>query len=259
VQEVCFWSIADGDYSLMLQTLVESFRQVGMQEDFHVFSDREIAGAIVHPIDANFDKSLYAFKFSYLQRFVKELDYRYFIYLDADNYFVRRPPPLLKFMEYSPLHAFFEGDCTAPSLRKEWHCCPLQKYVEMMRECGVLSERIYTVNAGFFIIKKEIIDVVCGLAMDFWRHCMQNGYVVTEEPPLAYAMHMLCRDTEQHLLSRFPNIWCSDWTGHYADRLPDGKEWLFSDYLTYETYPVNPAIVHALKGKKILVEHSHHL
>ena len=71
--------------------------------------------------------------------------------------------------------------------------------------------------------------------------------------PLAYATHMLCADPERHLMRRHFDVWACDWTGHYAGRLPDGKEWLFRDYFTDEAHRVNPAVVHAMRSKDALV------
>lgn len=257
MKELCYWSVADGEWSYMLRTLLQSYRGVGMEEDFHVFCDQDIPGAITHPI-TDFDKSFYHFKFHFLQM-MQKLDYRYYVFLDADNFFVRKPPPFLDLMEDTPLHSFLESDCALPSKRPIWHRCPLPEYVKLMQECGVTGEHFYTMNAGFFIVKREAVDIVCGLAEDFWKHSMMKGYLFTEEAPLAYATQMLCHDTERHLLINRRDVWCSDWTGIYAEHLPDGKEWLFTDYMNPVQYPVNPAIVHALKSKELLVRYGQKL
>lgn len=161
--KVCYWSIADGDYTYMLKTLLNSYRAVGMEEDFHVFSDQDIRGATVTHLVKDFDKSFYNFKFAFLQSAMKQLDYDIFIFLDADNFFVRKPSSFLDLVQNSPLHCFLESDCTKPSERPVWHSCPLPEYVRLMRECGVTSEGIYTVNAGFFIVKRQAIDTVLSL------------------------------------------------------------------------------------------------
>ncbi len=255
MKDLCFWSIGVGKHAFMLQALVDSYRAVGMKEDFHVFCDKEINGAITHPIRqfTEFEEKTYFFKFTFLQSFMKQLDYRYFVFLDADNYFIRPLPDILHLMEKSPIHSFLESDCAKPSPRKFWHDHLISEYVEMMRQCGVTGEKVYNVNSGFFIVKREAIDIVCELAKDFWEHCCRKGYIFKEEPALAYATHMLCEDPEKHLLHLYPNIWCTDWTGEYAGRLPDGRDWIFMDYLHGEFYLVNPAIVHAFKSKEALI------
>ncbi len=32
----CFWSVVDGDYAIMAQTMVRSARQVGVFREFHI-------------------------------------------------------------------------------------------------------------------------------------------------------------------------------------------------------------------------------
>jgi hypothetical protein len=89
--------------------------------------------------------------------------------------------------------------------------------------------------------------------MDFWHFCKRAGYTFTEEAPLAYATHMLCGDPYRHTLRKTHDLWASDWTGVYSGRLPDGQPWQFVDYFNEETYAVNPAIVHAMRSKDVLV------
>src|SRR5437899_3285497 len=81
-----------------------------------------------------------------------------------------------------------------------------------------------------FIIHHDVIDTVFDLAFDFWHFCRLRGFVFTEEAPLAYAMHMLCGNPYLHTLRRTADLWASDWTGCFADVLPDGKPWTFVDY-----------------------------
>jgi len=52
-------------------------------------------------------------------------------------------------------------------------------------------------------------------------------------------------------------LWASDWLGVYKDRIPDGNEWVFTDYMTMEEIPVNPAIVHAMRSKDTMIESIH--
>lgn len=252
-KKVCFWSVGDGNYGLMLQNLVHTFRSVGMEEDFVAFSDREIQEATKTVLLPSFNPQLYLFKFEFLQWFLKQ-DYTHIIFLDSDNIFIRKPPDLVGIMGDSPLFSFFESDCTAPSIRKEWWGCPLEKYVEMMHACGVIGSKIYNVNGGLFMVKKEAITLVCDLVQDFWTYGLQQGFLMSDEPPLAYATHMLAINTEDHLLIKHFDVWATDWTGQFKDRLPDGHEWIFKDYMNYTPYVVNPAIVHALKSKTALIQ-----
>jgi hypothetical protein len=251
-KDLCFWSIGDGNCAFMLQTLVNSFHKAGMTEDFHVFSDRAIEGAITHYIES-FDKRGFFFKFAFLQSEVAKWDYHYFIFLDADTIFVRKSKPLIPLLEESPLHFFLETPLTKLARDKQWWNCPVDQYVEMMRDCGVTSPEIYGMNAGFCLIKKEAIAIACELAQDFYDYARSHGYIFPDEPLWNYAMHILCENPEKHLLKDHVDVWASDWKGMFADRLPDGHPWTFHDYYTNEVRVVNPAIVHALRSKELLI------
>jgi len=252
VRDLAFWSIGDGPYAAMLQTLVRSYREVGMEDDFHAFSDRDIDGAVTHRVRA-FDKQHYLFKLRFLADEVARLPYRHFVFLDADNYFVRRPRPLLPLLQKAPLHAFLESDCTEPrNTRSDWWGCPLPRFIELMRSRGVTARRVYNVNAGFWIVHRDAIETVCRLMLEFWEHARAAGFFFTEEAPLAYAVHMLCADPERHLMRRHFDVWSCDWTGTFQDRVPDGRPWMFRDYFTNDEHRVDPAIVHAMRSKSAL-------
>lgn len=252
-QEICFWSIGDGECAFILQALVNSFRQVGMTEDFHVFSDRQIEGATTHLVDS-FDKRGFFFKFAFLQTEVAKWDYRYFVYLDSDTLFIRKPPPLIPLLENSPVHFFMETPLTKIKEKKEWWNCPIDRYVAMMRDCGVTTKEIYSMNSGFYLLKKESIQIVCNLAQDFFDYAHSHGYFFPDEPLWNYAMHMLCDSPEKHLLKNYFDIWATDSKGVLAESLPTGDSWTFYDYLTNESCSINPAIIHALRSKSLLID-----
>ena len=251
-ERYCYWSVVDGSYAEMMQSVVDSARHVGVFKDFHVWTDRPINGATCHPA-AQFDKTLYLFKLRFLRDEVSRLDYDYFVWLDADSYFVRDPGDLLRLMQGSPVHSSLESDaCLPENVRPDWWGCSLKNYVTLMRFMGVRSRAIYNVNAGFWIVQREAINRFCELAFEFWDLATKAGCEFTEEPPLAYATHMLCGNPYLHTLRQTADLWASDWTGCYAGRLPDGKPWQFVDYFSQQTFPVNPAIVHAMRSKEIL-------
>jgi hypothetical protein len=248
----CYWSVVDGSYAPMMQTVVDSARQVGVFKDFHVWTDQPIAGAVSHPVEA-FDKTLYLFKLRFLRDEVSRLDYDYFVWLDADSYFVRDPGDLLRVMEGSPVHASLESDaCLSGNVRPDWWGCSLKDYVTLMRFMGVRSRAIYNVNAGFWIVHRDVIKRFYELAFEFWDLATRAGFEFTEEPPLAYATHMLCGNPHVHTLRHTSDVWASDWTGAYDGRLPDGKPWEFVDYFSHQGFQVNPAIVHAMRSKEVL-------
>ncbi len=257
MKEICYWSVGDGNYAPILQSLVNSFHDVGMTDDFYAISDRQIDGAYTY-IYSNYPKKHFLFKFNLLSEILFPLKYQYYVFLDADCLFLRKPDTILSVMQGSPIHACLESDLTSPlALEKkgQWKNCPLPVLVSFMRELGVKSQRIYSLNGGFFIVKRDVIKLVCSLAYLFWSHSMVTkdwAYRFTEEPLLAYAVQKLCGDPDLHTLRRHPDLWATDWTGHFADKPPTDSEWIFEDYLTGETFPVRPAIIHAIKSKDYL-------
>lgn len=249
----CYWSVVDGEWTGMIRTAVRSARAVGVTTEFHVWSDGAIDGAVVHPA-GGFDKSHYLFKLTFLRDAVRALDYDYFVWLDADTYFVRHPGDVLRALRGAPLHATLEANaCARGNRRPDWWGCPLLMYAWLMQAKGVRSRAIYNVNAGFWIVHRDAIDTVCGLALEFWEFARSQGFTFTEEAPLAYATHMLVGDAEAHTLGQTADLWASDWTGCYADRLPDGQPWTFEDYFSGAPTTVNPAIVHAMRSKRAMV------
>ena len=253
-ESYCYWSAVNGTYAQMMQTVVDSARQVGVFKDFHVWTDAPINGATCHPA-VNLDVTLSLFKLRFLREEVSRLDYDYFVWLDADSYFVRDPGDLLRLMHGSPVHSSLESDACLPgNLREDWYKCSLKNYATLMRFMGVRSRAIYNVNGGFWIVHHDVISRFCELAFEFLDLAKRAGFEFPDEPGLAYATHMLCGNPYAHTLGQTADVWASDWTGCYAGRLPDGCPWEFVDYFTLEKFQVNPAIVHAMRSKEVLCE-----
>ena len=82
----------------------------------------------------------------------------------------------------------------------------------------------------------DVARTFCELALNFWAFCQHQGQAFTEEAPLAYAVHMLCGNPYAHTLRATIEVWASDWTGHFAGRLPDGRAWEF----VLVQWPVTP-------------------
>jgi hypothetical protein len=248
----CFWSVADGAYAGMFEACVRSARRVGVFKDFHLWSDRLVGEAICHPAGP-FDKRLWLFKLAFLRQQVSRLDYDYFVWLDADTWFVRNPGDVLRALQGAPVHASLESDACRPGTRRpDWWGCPLDRYASLMRALGVRSQAVFNVNAGFWIVHRDAIETFCRLCGDFWTFAKGQGYVFTEEAPIAYATHLLCGNPYEHTLRATADLWASDWTGQCAGRLPDGNPWRFQDYFAGEEFEVNPAIVHAMRSKEAL-------
>ena len=249
----CYWSVADGEFALMAETMIASARKAGVTAEFHIWSDREIAGAVVHPV-RGFKKEHYLFKLEFLRDHVATLPHDYFVWLDADCYFVRDPGNILRVLGGAPMHASLESDLCGPDhSRTSWRGCPLPIMAHLMRAGGVRGKSIFNVNGGFWIVHRDAIEKVCELAFRFWEIGREYGYLFTEEAPLAYAAQMLCRNPDAHQLRRWTDVWATDWQGVLGKRLPADRPWIFRDYFTLEELKVNPAIVHLVGCKDVLI------
>ncbi len=253
-QTYCYWSVGDGDYARMFAATIQSAREVGVFKDFHFWTDRPIAGAICHET-GRFEKWGCLFKLIFLRDAVSKLNYDYFVWLDTDTWFVRNPGDLLRVLQQAPIHIALEcGLCFPANHRTDWWGCPNTTFVHLMYEKGVRSRAIFNVNGGMFIVHRDAVGTVFNLCYEFWEFAKTKGFVFNDEPLLAYAMHMLCGNPYAHTLRNTLDLWASDWTGCFADRLPDGNPWCFVDYFTDEKLQVNPAIVHAMRSKTALIQ-----
>lgn len=251
-EQFCFWTIATGSYAWMAQSLVDSARQTGVFKDFHIWTDGSVEGAICHRLSRAKARQALA-QLRLLQHEVRKLQYDYFVWLDADTFFVRHPGNLLRVLQGAPVHASLESDAALPEpAHPDWGICALSNFTTLMRFCGVRSRGIFTVNGGFWIVHREVIDTFCDLAWGFWRFCKKVGYRFEFEPLLAYATQMLCGNPYVHTLKRTADLWAPDRTGQYAGIVPRGGRWNYVDYFSGERFKVKPAIVHAMHSQRVL-------
>jgi hypothetical protein len=251
----CYWSIGTGSYADLLVSLVDSARSVGVTADFHVWTNRDIPGAICHPA-GEFDNWGWLFKLVFLRREVALLDYDYFVFLDADSWFVRHPGDPGQLLQGSPMHVTLEADLVTARKVPVWWEYPAEHWVRLMRSAGVRGDRIHTVNAGMFIVQRSAIPLMYQLALEFWRLCRRHGVLAVDEPLLAYAMQMLCNDPAGHTLPVTHRLWATDTDGAFAHQLPDGRPFRFTGYHRQHQLDVDPAIVHLLHGKSLLFDHA---
>lgn len=249
----CYWTVADGDHGLMAKTMVQSARNCGVKEDFHIWTDLpHINGAMAHSC-GKFEKTLYMFKFNFLKEHVSKLDYDYYIFLDADNYFVNNPGDLSLLMKNQKVFIQMENEITSPKVKRcDWWGCPVEQYRPLFEETGLITDKIYNTNAGFWIVDKRFINEFYNIAVNFFFYGKSKGYKdFTEEVSLAFIGHCM-QEPEKRTLDKTSWLWASDWIGFWKHKLPEYKEWEFEDYMTGEKKQVKSHIVHCMRSKKIL-------
>jgi len=256
-KKICYWSISWGEYDYMVQSLVASFQNVGMKDDFITFTEKPVKNCINYRLDKTIkNDQLQFFKFEYLKKCMQKMDYDIYVFIDADHFFIRKPDITIEdILKGGPWHSFLESPVnTLETKRNDWWGIPNNVLVKMMYQNGVLSEQIRNTNGGFWICDKNFIDQAHYLAYEFHNYLKSKGYTVPEEVSIAYLSHLMSPRLEDRFLENYTNYWASDWTEIFKDRIPENKEWLYTSYMTYEKINVQPAIVHAMRSKKALVE-----
>jgi hypothetical protein len=260
-REFCYWSVATGDHAKMFRTCIISARRVGVTEDFHVWTDEPWdtlgdPGVFFHHIE-ELSNDHYLFKFEYLKEEVSKLDYAYFVWLDADNFFVRKPRPFDKLLRDNKWFVQLESKCEGQFVKRDdWWGVPIKWYKVLLHYRGVPQDQpVYNTNAGFWIVRRESIDEFYNKAIEFYEFGRNELHLldITEEVALAYIGHFV-NDWKLNVYKNTNNYWASDWTGQYVNKLPMGEVWTFEDYMSGEKNKNSPAIVHLMRAKELLIK-----
>jgi len=236
--------------------MVASARAVGVQEDFHIWTDaEEVPGARVHAA-GEFDPWGWLFKLVFLREQAAKLPYDYLVFLDTDHWFVRHPGDIAGRFSDVPMHITLEADLTREEGFLYWWEYPTLWFVDSMRKAGVTTPGVYAVNAGMFVVRRDAAEEVYRLADQFWGHCKRRGAIYVDEPLLSYAMHRLCSDVSRHTLEATGDFWATDLDGLYQNTLPEDRPFDFRGLYRGNSVRVRPAIVHAIRSKRLLMNHA---
>ena len=124
------------------------------------------------------------------------MDYDFFVFLDADNFFVRDPGQGMfqRLLRNNSSFVQLESECTNKFVvRGDWWGCPIKWYPLLLRYHGVKSAMIYNCNAGLWIVRKDAIHEFYTKAMAFFTFAREELHLVnfTEEPALAFVGHFV--------------------------------------------------------------------
>lgn len=251
------WSVAWGDYRYMLQSLVKSIRNVGIQDDILVFTDEPIQLCKREPLIKNIELDFKQYwKFHYL-RSIKSLDYDLFVFIDSDHFFVRKPSITFSDVIGSdPWHSFLESPINSSETKRgDWWGVPNNTMIKIYQNFGVNQNTVYNSNGGFWMCRKSFIDHACDTGLLFRDYQRPFNFDLPEEVGIAIMSHLFSKDYSNRFHSKYLDYWASEWTGSLKDALPNGEPWIFQEYMTHNRTSVNPAVVHAMRSKKALIDY----
>ncbi|MGO8675118.1 MAG: hypothetical protein ACLQVX_04515 [Limisphaerales bacterium] len=238
----CYWSVCDGAYGALMEHCVSTARQAGVFKEFHVLTDRPLAGCECY--DAmQCDKTDGMFKLHYLKVGMSRLAFDYFIWLDADTVFVRNPADVLGPLGRSPIHVPLEVNLSTLSKDSEWRGASCFHLRDLYVRAGVANQ-VYLSQGAFWIVRRDAIESVYELAFKFWHLAKGEGQTVDVNAALGYAMQMLCANPEAHLITADPSVWASDDMGCLRARDLDGTAWDWRHPLESRAVRIHPAIIH---------------
>lgn len=255
-RELIVWSVAWGEYSFMLQSLVSSLRRTGFKGRIVVFADKPIKDAEYRPLDSSIElDQLQFWKFEYLCKHMAKEPGKNLVFIDSDHYVVRNVSELLpKLFDHGPWHSFLEGSMnTQHTRRADWWSCPNAEFVSMCRDFGVMQSEIRNSNGGFWGVTSEFAETSKRVAHEFHEFARKRGHVFPEEVSIAVMTHMFTEDHSARFAEKWLHMWGTEWTGALADKVPDGNPWKLVNYMSGEASLVNPAIVHAMRSKNALI------
>lgn len=250
------WSVAWGEYRYMLQSLVASIRNVGIEDDILVFTDEPIKlcqrESLIDGIELDFKQY---WKFHYLKA-IKYLNYDLFVFIDSDHFFVKKPnKTFADVIGSDPWHSFLESPINSEETKRgDWWGVPNKNMVELYRQFGVNQKTVYNSNGGFWMCKKSFIEHAANTGLLFKDYQKPFNFDLPEEVAIAILSHLFSKDYSDRFHAKYLDYWASEWTGSLQDKLPNGEPWLFQEYMTHKQSTLNPSLVHAMRSKKALVD-----
>lgn len=239
-----------GQDNLIIATMLRSMRAAGVNEDLHVFSPQPVAGAINHHVKHNYPWKHHMAKLDFLAQ-LNSSTYDYCVWLDSDSYFVRDPGDLKPMIRDNPLWVAMESDITVPGLRHDgWYHKKHSWLLDLFRKEGVKTHQVWSSNGGMWIVRTSEIVRVVQRAYKIYNNFHTAGWnEAPDEAVLACLGAMWSEDPTLNTTEKTDSIWACDWNNRFKDRLPDGRPWLYEDWMSGRQWKVNPAIVHAMRSK----------
>src|SRR2546427_8208447 len=134
----CYWSLGTGPYARLLERCVASARASGVFKEFHVLTDRAIAGCECYDAQ-QVETTSGLYQLIYLKAGISKLLFDYFIWIDADSWFVRNPKNVLDCLGKSPIHVPLATDLSALEETKLLNGISTRQFADLMVKAGVFN------------------------------------------------------------------------------------------------------------------------
>jgi hypothetical protein len=135
-----------------------------------------------------------------------KLNYDYFVWVDADTVFRRKPLDVLGCLGASPIHAPLESNLAELAEDIPWKGFSLFEARDALMHEGIANDP-YSNDAAFWIVHRDAIEHVYDLAVGFYHKNREAGVRLHAATALGYAMQILCGDPSRHLRERNGGLW----------------------------------------------------
>ena len=252
----------------IIRGMVSRAREAGVSEDIHVFAPLPVSDTIFHQFTGDWKKHMAKIDFM-LE--LANTEYDYFVWIDADTWFVRDPGNLSDLIRDEKCWVSMESDFHSQDAKfNEWYGLfvkdlpspphPSDKLTpnafDVYKSFG--AKHAFNTNGGMFIVRRSAVAEFHQKTWEVFNKLHEMGFHnVPDEPPLAIVGDVLASDPLQNTFEQHKHRWACDWHSTFAHRLPDGKPWAGKDWLTQtEIGPINPDIVHLMRGKHLLQQYN---
>lgn len=234
----------------MIEAMIWSARQAGVQEDIHVWSHGSVHDAINHPWPASRPWD-HMQKLEIMRDHLAVMPYEYSAWLDSDTWFIRHPGDLTPLIRDNQFFVQGESEITSPNVHlSEWWGCPIARLIHEFRSRGIAHDKLWSTNGGLFIFRNKGCEPLIDKAFEIQRYFVQYIHqTTTDETALAFLGHLYVEDPMLNRKELTGAIHGCDWRGNYVDVRPNGTKHQWQDWLTADKWTHDPPLVHCMRAK----------
>ena len=238
----CFWSLASGTEKVAMAFCVESARKVGVFKDFHVFTDSEIPGCECYEaVDSDQPHPLAPV--IYLKTGISKLMVDYFVWISPQTVFLNTPYDILGTLGAAPVHLPLEIEAAKlDSSKMVSSGISVADWERVMCKFGVLNPP-FTNGSAFWIVSRDVIDLVYELAFEVWLKSKEMGLSVGLSLSMGFATQMLCANPWKHTILSRPDLWAPDYFDSLSSPIQSDSWVELPDVTNTIRFKVRPAML----------------